>query len=283
MANAPVSLVTRPTPVGLPFGLFSAITFRPNADRWESGIMWEPATCDPVQGIGDVACDPEPTVGLPKQLDPNQADMGTATPFTVYGHFTCSPVGYDPTAANSAADAHLAAREQGRVEQALWTGDLGNVPNLSGANGYPAPDMLPGPVSLAAGIATLENEIGTRYGSLGVIHMTRAAATHALAADLLTATAGRLTTHLGTPVVAGAGYPGTVGSAPADGNTVIVGSPSLFAYRSDVFNSSGRPGDLLDRDQNVLRAIAERSYVVGFDPCGVIAIEVLTNSEDAQP
>jgi hypothetical protein len=50
----------------------------------------------------------------------------------------------------------------------------------------------------------------------------------------------------------------------------IVGSPALFGYRSEVFNSSARPGDLLDRAQNNLYAVAERTYVIGFDPCPVV-------------
>ena len=72
---------------------------------------------------------------------------------------------------------------------------------------------------------------------------------------------GRLYTRgLDTPVVAGAGYP----------DDAIVGSPALFGYRGDIFTSSNRPGDLLDREDNTLYAIAEREYVIGFDPCPVV-------------
>jgi hypothetical protein len=62
-------------------------------------------------------------------------------------------------------------------------------------------------------------------------------------------------------VVAGTGYPDT---------ETIKGTPPLFGYRGEVFTSSSRPGDLLDREFNWLHAIAERTYSLGFDPCPVI-------------
>lgn len=213
------------------------------------------------------------TLGLPKTLTSNNGSLGIATPFTVYGHFNCSLLGYSPATAQDKATSHLLAREEARVEQAFWTGDLANFPSLSGAT-----DVTPigGSPNAAGGVAILEDWIAANYGSVGVIHMTRSAATMALAEDVLTTSGGRLVTKLGTPVAAGAGYPGTGpnGEALAGATTWMYASPAVFGYRSEVFTSSNVPGDLLDRSENNLTAVAERSYLLGFDPCGVATVLV---------
>jgi hypothetical protein len=46
----------------------------------------------------------------------------------------------------------------------------------------------------------------------------------------------------------------------------VYATSGIFGYRSDVFTSSNRPGDLLDRNVNNLYAVAERQYLVGWDP-----------------
>jgi len=277
---APAGLVVGAARIPLPFGLFSTFLLRPSTgDRWEAGVAWQRLICDPAQGIGQPDCDDQtPTVGLPKNLVRNGQGDDAASPFTIYGHYTCSPVGFDAEAAQSLADAHLLTREQARVEQALWTGDLGNVPNLAGANGYDEPVSLgAAAVDLVTAIGLLEEFNAKSYGSLGVIHMTRATATHAMSVNLLEVVSSgtRLQTKLGTPVAAGAGYPGSgpTTDTPTPGKPWVYISPALFGYRSDVFTSSSVPGDLFDRGHNSMTAIAERNYLVGFDGCGVGAVQ----------
>lgn len=267
---APAAFVEGAPRQPLPFGLFSVLTPRPEGDgRWQNGIEWETLTCEPVSGRSGPGCDPDfEAVGLPKNLDRNHGETGEAAAFAVYGHHTCSPVGIDPARAQELANAHLMAREEARVEQALWTGDLGNTPNLTGD----AVDLTgSGAVSPAEALGLLEDYIAATYGSLGVIHIARGAVPILAAAFLLVPSGNRLLTTAGTPVVAGAGYPGTGpgGSTPASGAAWGYASPALFGYRSEVFTSSAVPGDLLDRGSNDLYAIAERSYVLGYDPCGV--------------
>lgn len=232
-------------------------------------LLTAPDTFD--QGGVTVTVTRDDPIGIPKTLTSNAGGVGVANQFTVYGHFTCSPVGYSQTDAQDRATEHLLAREEQRVEQALWTGDLGNFPALQDAATV---DVTVGAIDdLAIALGALEQYIATNYGNLGVIHMTRAAALVGLGRDLLTSSGGRLYTALGTPVVAGGGYPGTgpAGEAAAAGTTWLYGSPALFGYRSEVFDSSSRPGDLFDRAQNNLYAVAERTYLLGFDPCGVAA------------
>lgn len=281
MPIAPPALVVGAPRVALPYGLFSTFSMRPGSDRFEAGVQFETPTCDPAYGIGDwvVAPDTRDTLGLPKDLDPNLGELGQASPFTVYGHFSCSPVGFPPADAQERATAHLLSREEARVEQAFWTGDLGNVPSLQGAD-----TVLGTAGDGVVGLGLIEEYIASHYGSTGVIHMSRATATILLSHFALIATGGRLRTQLGTPVAAGAGYPGTgpAGEAIDAGTSWIYGSPAVFGYRSEVFTSSAIPGDLLDRAVNNLFAVAERTYLLGFDPCGVgaalIKLEGITPS-----
>jgi len=274
---APAALVTGAPRVALPYGLFSTFTFRPGGDRWEAGVSFETLTCDEAGGIGSAQCDPMPTVGLPKDLGPNVGGVGEATPFTVYGHWSCQPVGYTPATAQGLATDHLLAREEGRVERAFWTGDLGNEPYLADED---ETTVLAGgtAVSIVSALSMLEDYVAGNYGSQGVIHMTRGLAMEAAAMNLLLVVGGRLTTILGTPVAAGGGYPGSApdGTPPGNGKSWAYVSPAVFGYRSEVFNSSSTPGDLFDRGHNVLTAIAERTYLLGYDPCGVAGVQVDT-------
>jgi len=279
MPIAPPAVVVGAARVPLPFGLFSTFSYRPaSADRWEAGISWESINCDPADGIGLFDwCTPASTVGLPKDFTHETPGDRVATPFTVYGNFKCSPVGYPGDMAQARATEHLEAREEARVENAFWTGNLGNVPNLAGVGMDAGSSVeLFGGLSAKPGraLGLLEDYNAAEYGSLGIIHMTRGVATLLISLHLLEPRGGRLVTQLGTPVSAGAGYPGTgvAGEAPPANQSWAFVSPAVFGYRSEIFTSSNRPGDLLNRNTNDLYAVAERNYLLGFDPCGVGAV-----------
>lgn len=264
VAIAPPQVVNGAPRAPLPHGLFSVLGFRGDGERWENGVIFEGVTCEPAGGIGAPDCDPEvDVIGLPKDLESDGVPVGEASPFVVYGHHTCSPIGNSFARAQELANQHLQVREEARVEQALWTGDLGNVPNFSGANGYAAPVNL-GTLSPWRAVSLLEQELAARYGSLGVIHMSRQIASRLTKEGDLVRQGGRLFTALGTPIVAGTGY----------ASDRIVGTPALFGYRGEVFSSSNRPGDLLDRSNNDLYAVAEREYLVGFDECALLEVTV---------
>lgn len=266
-AIAPPAVVAGAPRAPLPYGLFSVLGLRDDGARWDSGVIFESLTCSAAGGRGAPDCDPDVAVaGLPKSLDANAGLIGRASAFSIYGHHTCSPIGSTFDRAQELANQHLQVREEARVEQALWLGDLGNVPNFSGANGYAAPVNL-GTLAAWPAVSLLEQKLAEVYGSLGVIHMSREVASRLTKDGDLVRQGGRLFTALGTPIVAGTGY----------ASDRIVGTPSIFGYRGEVFSSSNRPGDLLDRSNNDLYAIAERTYLVGFDDCALLEVTLVAD------
>lgn len=270
MVFAGAEVVPGPARAPLPYGLFSVLVPRPEGEgRWQNGVQWEPLTCAPVSGIGP-SCEPGESIGLPKSFA-DGGGVGEASPFAVYGSYVCSPVGRTIEEAQERATLHLINREEAGVEAALWTGALGNTPNLRNAV-----VLGGGAVDVVEGMGLLEDYLATEYGSLGVLHMTRGGATSAANGMMAMREGARLVSALGTPIVAGAGYDGSSpeGAAATDGTTWLYATPALFGYRSEIFPSVTRGGDLLDRGENNLYAIAERNYVLGWDDCGVAAVQI---------
>jgi hypothetical protein len=260
---APAALVAAPARTALPFGLGSVLGWR-NGDRFESGVTWTSLPCQPALGRAGESCQTDAAddiPGLPKDIENAGGPVpGYADSFIVMGMYRCLSVGTSVTEAQQWAELALMQGEEARAEQALWFGDLGNVPNLTGANGFPPPVTAGAHDTAVAALAAVEDKMAREYLSQGVIHVSRRTAT--LLGRHVDRQGTRLfTRNLGTPIVAGTGYPDTPD---------IVGTPPLFGYRSEVFNPSGRAGDLFDTQYNWMNAVAERSYLIGFDPCDVI-------------
>lgn len=256
----------------LPYGLFSVLVPRTSADpHWEiDGVMWETLTCEPVSGIGVYNCEvPDETIGLPKGFA-SAGDIGEADTFHVYGSHSCTPVGHTPEYVQQRAQEHLLAREEAFAEQAIWTGDLYEDTDAQTGFAQGATQVSTGE-SIARSIAALEAWIARTYGSQGVIHMTREAALLGIGAQVLTVVGNTLRTGLGTPVVAGAGYPGTgpAGQVPVADTTYMYVTPGLLGYRSEVFSGASPVEAGFNRGTNDMNAVAERTYSIGWDPCGV--------------
>lgn len=297
MALTPPAITDGPERGPLPGGLFSAATVRTNdAPYWQGGgARWVAQQCDPVSGVGEPCEDGQAEPPVIDSVDPNSgpveggteitvtgsgflaadgtgpektpvpgSGLADATPFTLYGSTLCSPVGNTADDAEGRALAHLLTREEAAAEHEAWTGDLGSLPSLDDD-----PTVLAGGAAVdpVVALALLEQHIADEYGSVGVIHMTRAAAL--LASGRMIERSGRLTTRLGTPVAAGAGYPGTGpdGAEVSDGQVWAYASPAVLVLRSETFTNSA-----LDRSTNDLLALAERTYAIGWDPCPVGAV-----------
>lgn len=363
MGFAPNTVVDGPPRLPLPFGLTSVVPLAEAVtERWENGVVWEPLSCDPA---GVVVGDCDSPEGFPKQFPAGGAGTGKASAFTVYGVYKCDPIGHTLEWAQERAREHLFVNEEKAAETRLWRKMAQD----------PSAVTLPGGTRSVA-VGQLEQWIAENYGSRGVIHASRNAATIIGRSSLASGQGSQLTTKLGTPIIAGGGYPGTglgisevqritvtgsptggtftltfegettgpiafnataaqvqtalealpdiepgdvvatggplpgtaitltfggrydgvdvpqvtttssftggttpsatggttvTGSftAPAAGTEWIAVSPAIFGYRSQPFESTNRPGDLLDRSHNDLYGIAERNYLLGYDPCGV--------------
>lgn len=249
---APKALV--PAPEGSPrtFGLFSVVSpVEDSTLRWENGVEWEDAAAADVRAVGQWT-DAGSVPGLPKQFDDALTRVESLAPLTVYSSVRCSAVGMPQEDAERRATARLLVREEAAVERALWTGD----PSL-GKGLAAAAKPLTGTLSMEEAVDALEY-YASRHGHRPVLHMSRrtaSALTRRKALESPGSTFLRLTTRLGSPVVAGVGYP--------DVSTIVATGP-LVAYRGPVLTSSSRDGDLLDRAKNNQHAVAERQYVVGF-------------------
>jgi phosphohistidine swiveling domain-containing protein len=248
----------------LPFGLFSVLSFGQTPednDHWQGGgVTWEYLKPADIAALGAPdATDGSPATGVPLTFDMDSGNwVATATPFSAVGWFKVSPVAYDQEAANAKALQMLTSFEQKQVEEQFWTGNAGNEPNLTtGTTALTAAatiDALP----------ELEDYIANTYGSLGCIHMSRKRASILMQTQVLMPTGSVLATRLGTPVVAGAGY--------ADDR--MVATPALFGLRGGVFFTNRTDMPTIDARQNDLYAVAERTYLIGFDPTGVGSVAV---------
>lgn len=285
----PRKYVERPSFTPLPFGLLSSLQTEirnPAEPHWQGGVTWE-SLC----GTGNTTFDECLTVtgtGGPPPPPPSKTDNGGRTtrgalPFTVFAEVDCSPVGNWDDIQSDVATV-LARTEQYQVEQAFWTGLAGGrqvvYPHLASSTElYDASGALLQTIALESvaatgnvsvdvveGIAYLESALATCYNGVGVIHVTRRIATHMAAFSLLTQEGGRLRTVNGNVVVVGSGY---TGSGPTGSTSVgadaayATGMP--FIYRSAAY--AFRREESLDRSDNTVKAIAERTYVIGWDCC----------------
>lgn len=125
---------------------------------------------------------------------------------------------------------------------------------LGAWNAGTAPVVLPGPITadnIVEAIAALEQYAGENYAGQPILHMNRAMATLAIAADVVyPGLDGSLTTGLGTPVAASAGYP--------DGVIFITGAVHLWRTSVDTYQAP-------NTSTNTSIALAERTYVLSTD------------------
>lgn len=255
---APV-VIDGPTRTQPDYGLFSVLDFSGPDRHWQAGLEWEAISCEPASGRG---ADCEDVLG--PTIFVRHGDLAEATPFTVYGSYTCTPTGRSMPQAESYARAHLAAREEYAVERAISSGNLNNSPDFGGAT-----TLGTGATNPALALGLLEQHLADAYGSQGVIHVPRLGIP-ALCRDGLVVQSGSvLETCQGTPVVAGGGYENTSpdGTDASAAEAWAYATPAMFGARSEVVTH-----EALDRATNDLEIIASRTYAVGWDPCDVGAV-----------
>lgn len=253
--------------------------------HWEAGITWQPLCaeagvtfdeCLVVTGVGAI---PEPAA---KAATFEGVRRG-ATPFTVYARKDCSaPTWWTDAEAETAEG--LTEGEAWQVERAFWTGAAGGRtgvvhPHLA-ANASLIDDSdtlqtaatvtVAAAVDLVEGLGRLEAALADCYQGVGVIHIPAVLGPQ-LAHDMLAIPrGGKLLTPNGNLIALGRGYPGTSPAAVATTGTAwIYATGAVFYARSPLRPVT--PTEALDRDDNTLAQLAERTYVLGWDCCHLAA------------
>lgn len=283
----PRLIVDPPVFTPQPFGLMSVVQTPTASDsaHWQNGITYQARCLSPmgaatyddciaVTGIGGGPPKANPTANVLNYLNRG------ATPFTPYARFDCAPVG-NPEALKVATTA-LAQSEAYQVERAFWTGVVDGqmvaFPHLaanaamSDAQGYllqtAATTIVTGAaVDIATGLGLLEQQLANCYNGVGVIHVPMKALPTLDAWGLVKAVNGQLRTLNGNLVAAGAGYTGSspAGVAPIPGESWFYATGAVFMYRGDVKTFPLEAS--INRNNNTLQMMAERTYVLGWDCC----------------
>jgi hypothetical protein len=284
-------LVSPPTFTDRNFGLLSVVQARydePDA-HWRNGVTFSDlcglagTTYDPICVSGTAAPAKASNVTLQK--------FG-AEPFTVFGEFDCSPVGYSQQErAAQAADA-LTRNESWQVERVFWTGAVAGVssavtsvnPHLAaneavtdtlGIRLQCAATQVSGSVVLdiVEGIARLEAAMGDCYNGQFVIHMPMVLGETLLSNYMAEIFGSQIKTRAGNLVALGAGYTGSGPDGVITPNVAwVYATPPVIAYRSRPETFTYK--EMINRDSNTLQSIVERTYVLGFACCCFYAVPI---------
>lgn len=236
-------LVEAPPVVPLPYGIFSVAEPRLSTDdHWRLGVQWQSQACSSTKVTTGNCIDVE----VPALTPDDYCSVSQYDPFTVYAYNDDAVVGHTLEEHLANTIQRLIATEQRSVEESLWA-MLGT--------GAVSTTALP-TVSSGVALGYLEQILAQNYGGVGVIHMSRLAATHLW--EFLEVQGGKLVTKLGTPVVAGAGYENI--TTPTADFTMFASGPVVL-YRGDIDTRENS----LDRATNQASIIAQRDYVLGWD------------------
>lgn len=289
--TAPRKLVPPPTFVDRNYGLLSVVQARydePDA-HWRNGITWTSLcgialnTFDPctVSGVG---------LSAPAKTASVSVTRSGARPFTVFGKVDCSPVGFSQEEERSRAVDALTRSEAWQVERTFLSGRAGSNPNIvlphlahnasivdtMGITLQCSAVQVTGSVVLdiVEGLQRLEAAIGNCIGGgQATIHVPLILGEALFAWGLVKEYGGQLKTGAGNLVALGAGYDGRApdGSFPFNAAWVYATGP-VFAYRSapETFTFT----EELNRANNTLETIVERTYVLGFDCCCLFGVVI---------
>jgi hypothetical protein len=295
MPGGPRPIVDPPLFTPNPYGLLTAVQMPPPGDpHWLGGVTYEvrvqnpPALtaydeCIAVTGTGISPAPPMPTfpAGNASKF------FRGASSFEVYAEFDCSSV--DGATALAEAELALSRSESWQVERSFWTGiaaaqsvvhpHLASNAQLNDPGGGLTTKVLETAATVVSGgalfnmteaIGALEGMLATQYGGIGVIHVPEYAGTSLDAYGLIRERGGGLTTLAGNKVALGAGYPGTspAGAVPPLDQVWIYGTGAVMMRRTDVVVRAGRDDQgakIYDRSEGTFKAIAERTYCLGWD------------------
>lgn len=290
----PKTLVAAPTFDPRKYGLLSVVQPRydESDDHWRNGVIWQDL-CGMGGSTYDPFCLPSGSSTTPATKADN-IDWNTygATPFTVFSEIDCSPVGFTMDEQRQRGIDALTRTEAYQVENSFWTGNAGGDPNIVyprlAANSAVLDNTLLPVVQLqcaattvtgstildvAEGIGRLEAAFSALYQGKGIIHVPMALG-EALFTNYVAIEDGAvLRTRLGNLIAIGGGYNGTGPDGTSLSNAAwVYMTPPIFAYRSSQFTF--KFVEMLDRTSNTLKMITERTYVLGYSCCALVALPI---------
>lgn len=279
---SPRLVIDSPTTfIPAPYGLLSVISLQESSNvHWQNGITYL-TKCVATGGTTFDECLTNVT-GAPSEPNPKEANAELeyrgATPFTVYAEFDCSMVGV--TNASKIAEDALTQTASWQLERAFWTGQADGQPVVYPHLASTVEVIDDGGIlmqsaavtgdaggDIACGLGFLEEQLGTCYNGVGVIHVPRKVLPALAAWNLVESRGAQLYTKNGNLVAVGSGYPGTgpAGQAVTQCSSWMFATGAVFGYSGPVrvFNQT----DSFDRSENTAHMIAERTYVIGWDCC----------------
>jgi len=220
------------------------------------------------------------------KVDTGGRDMRGANPFTVYAEVDCSPVGTHWDKGVADARRLLEQSEAHEVERAFWTGTAAGVTNTvyprlaANSDVYDTSSTFRVQLQAAAvvvtgstgvtpalGMGALEDAAEDCYHGVVTIHVPIIAIASLMHRGIIQRDGSRLRTIAGNTVIAGAGYSNTspTGAAAGVGQAWLYATGQVFGYRGAI--KSFVREQSFERSTNTLKAIAERTYVLGYECC----------------
>lgn len=284
MANGR-ALVPSPAFTPLSYGLLTVAQdmtsqFNPH---WEAGITYMPlcsapdSTYDECLTVTGVGATPQPETKSASFANVRRA----STPFTVYARKDCSTPTFWDDLPEQIREA-IFQGESWQVERSFWTGiaaatanvvhpHLASMAELIGDRDIlemVVDELSDSPVDIVLGVGLLDEAIADCYKGQGVLHAPAGLGAHLHAWGLMRQAGGRWVSPNGNLWALGSGYDG---SSPDTPGTVtsnvrwIYGTGAAFFARGPVREFS--LVEMLDRVDNTIEALTERTYVVGWDCC----------------
>jgi len=274
-----------PKPKLSKFGLLTALDSltTPTDPHWQGGFQIEDIHCSSLDST--LPNCPPPTGVIPPKAAHGGPTYCCSDPFTVYSSFKCPPVGFDSDRAYEIAQARFDANIQTALETIFWTGqtDAGPIePSLATGNsscGLSVVDLTPagGALNALAGLAVLEQAIGTCYPGQALIHMSNGILPFVADRARLVDTGDALYTYAGSRVIAGKGYrtTGPGGSVPPAGEGWMFATSQIVGFKSDPFFTPPKDDSsaAMNRSINDRTVRLEQTWAFSFSCC-IFAVRV---------
>lgn len=287
----PRLLVEPPTVYDRSYGLWSTVQDRSALAtdvHWRNGVKWEPLC-----GVGgsfydDYCLETNPA----NKADNISTPVSAANPFVAFAEVDCSPVGYSQEEQRGRAAQALTQSESYQVETAFWTGAVGGdanivYPHLAANAAVVDTGVIPvttlqcaatqvtgsALLDITEALGRLEAAFGACANSQGTIHVPYVLGEQLFRANAVKPMGAQLVTQTGHLVALGTGYTGSGPDGTLTPNAAwIYMTGPVFGYRTAVEQFNYR--ETVDRTENTVRTIAERTYVLGFNCCCLYAVLV---------